>query len=111
MASFAEDDLSLSLIQSNGKGWNSKLAVDRNKIPELMCKSCNHICRDAVELSCDHNEEEDILFCESCLTQILRQNNNICPIDGSHKDTKFQAVRTTRRYVLKLKVVIYMYIF
>eukprot|EP01083_Nonionella_stella_P191465 708643_1 len=88
------------LLQVKGKGWNEKLFV--SKVPNITCQSCKHICKDAVELGCDHAEID--AFCKKCLSQVLDGNNNKCPINSSHVNPPIVSARTLRRQILSLKV-------
>eukprot|EP01084_Bolivina_argentea_P020982 38978_1 len=91
------------LLQVNGKGWNEKLFV--SKVPNICrCQSCKHICKDAVELGCDHDDAEIDAFCKQCLSDVLESNNNTCPINSLHVNPPVVSARTLRRQILNLKV-------
>ncbi len=91
------------LLQVNGKGWNEKLFV--SKVANIYtCQSCKHICQNAVELGCDHDDAEIDAFCQDCLAHVLQNNNNKCPMNSSHINPPTVSVRLVRRQILNLKV-------
>eukprot|EP01084_Bolivina_argentea_P297191 511957_1 len=102
MAASETDEL-LSTLQINGKGWNPKLFI--SKIPDVFtCQSCNSVCKDAVELGCDHDDSEIDAFCKQCLVQTIKSNNNQCPINAAHKNPSIASARSLRKQILSLKV-------
>eukprot|EP01083_Nonionella_stella_P063346 164611_1 len=68
-----------------------------------LCGNCKEVCRDAVELGCDHEDEDIILFCNSCLKDVISTNANKCPIN-QHFDPIICPVRSVRRQILKSSV-------
>eukprot|EP01084_Bolivina_argentea_P131836 232650_1 len=100
----ATDESVAELFQVNGKGWDTRLLVNKDKISEYDCHSCGEICRDAVELGCDHKDDEITLYCNICLMDVIKQNENRCPINKSHINPPIQSNRAVRRNILKLIV-------
>eukprot|EP01084_Bolivina_argentea_P276295 471431_1 len=72
----------IELLKTDSKGWTVALFEDQIKITTCLCASCNHICCDAVELACDHDDDTDIYpHCKNCLNNLIEDNNNKCPIN------------------------------
>eukprot|EP01083_Nonionella_stella_P292070 993564_1 len=93
----------ISLLQVNDNGWNASLFEDANEVNMSLCGNCKEVCRDAVELGCDHEDEDIILFCNSCLKDVISTNANKCPIN-QHFDPIICPVRSVRRQILKSSV-------
>eukprot|EP01083_Nonionella_stella_P247976 859095_1 len=98
------DNHLLSLLKVNGNGWNASLFQDQNVVNTSLCGNCKDVCRDAVELGCDHDDDDIILFCNSCLKNLISTNGNKCPIN-QHLDPIVFPVRSARRQVLKTSVI------
>eukprot|EP01084_Bolivina_argentea_P068672 124998_1 len=93
-----------SQIQSEGKGWNCKLFVNKDKMDEYKCKLCDNICVDCVELGCDHEDIDIEIYCNKCLIQVINNNNKICPINSKHITPNIQSNRAIRKQILKFQV-------
>ena len=61
------------------------------------------VCHDAVELGCDHNDEDICQYCNNCLINLISNNNDKCPINN-HINPIIVPNRATRRHILKLMV-------
>eukprot|EP01083_Nonionella_stella_P208330 756096_1 len=101
MAASVLKDSTISLLKIDDKGWNIGLFINNNQTYE--CKECHNICCDAVELSCDHDDDEIDLYCEVCLNEAISSNNNACPINKTHNPS-IQSNRSIRRQIMKLQV-------
>eukprot|EP01083_Nonionella_stella_P023570 65211_1 len=86
-------------LQLNNKGWDPALFVDRINLSAFLCKQCNGVCRVAVELSCDHDDDTIASYCHDCLEHILKLSDSTCPIDGLHQNTSFHSSRIARQYI------------
>eukprot|EP01084_Bolivina_argentea_P109521 195787_1 len=94
----------ISILKINGKGWNIKLFEDETKATTCLCASCDGVCCDAVELDCDHEDEDIYLYCKPCLSDLIKQNNNKCPIN-SHDEPTIISNRASRRQISKSLVI------
>eukprot|EP01084_Bolivina_argentea_P048241 88898_1 len=92
----------IALLKVNDNGWNVSLFVDQNEVNfnRSLCGNCKEVCRDAVELGCDHKDNEIVLFCNACLKDLISTNGNKCPIN-QHLDPIVSPVRSARRQILK----------
>eukprot|EP01084_Bolivina_argentea_P308197 532845_1 len=101
-----EELISMLNLRVDGKGWSGALFDDVNKIDaSSLCKHCNLICCDAVELGCQHNDDEEIfMHCELCLSELVADNGNKCMISG-HYNPPLDVARSIRRQILKAIVV------
>ena len=52
------DEDIISTLKANNKGWNIQLFQDQNALQQSICHKCKSVCCDAVELGCDHNDDE-----------------------------------------------------
>eukprot|EP01083_Nonionella_stella_P016023 44801_1 len=86
----------ISLLKVNDNGWNLSLFEDQNLLNRSLCGNCKEVCRDAVELGCDHDDDAIVLFCDSCLNDLISTNGNKCPIN-QHLDPIVSPVRSARR--------------
>eukprot|EP01083_Nonionella_stella_P016021 44796_1 len=93
----------ISLLKVNDNGWNVSLFEDQNELNRSLCGNCKEVCRDAVELGCDHDDDAIVLFCDSCLKDLISTNGNKCPIN-QHFDPIVSTVRSARRQILKTAV-------
>ena len=94
----------LSLLKINDKGWNIKIFEDETKAEALMCAYCGGVCCDAVELGCDHDDIDILLYCNYCLTELIKKNNNNkCPINN-HLNPIILSSRVCRNDILKLNI-------
>ena len=100
MAQSAVESQISSSLKIKGKGWNIQLFDDQMKLQECICSHCKAVCVDAVELGCDHKDEEIYPFCEQCLQQSIHQNNDTCIING-HQNPIILPSRSIRRQILK----------
>eukprot|EP01083_Nonionella_stella_P062943 163639_1 len=89
----------ISLLKVNDNGWNLSLFKDQNEVNQSLCGNCKEICRDAVELGCDHDDNQIVLFCDACLKHLISTNGNKCPIN-QHLDPIVSSVRFIRRQIL-----------
>eukprot|EP01083_Nonionella_stella_P032738 89587_1 len=95
----------VSLLKVNDNGWNVSLFQNQNVVDTALCGNCKEVCRDAVELGCDHDDDDAIvLFCDSCLKDLISTNGNKCPIN-QHLDPIVYPVRSVRRQILKSSVI------
>eukprot|EP01083_Nonionella_stella_P016022 44799_1 len=94
----------ISLLKVNENGWNVSLFEDQTVVNTALCNNCKEICRDAVELGCNHDDDEIVLFCDSCLKDLISTNDNKCPINR-HLDPIVSPVRFARRQILKSSVI------
>eukprot|EP01084_Bolivina_argentea_P255342 429450_1 len=93
------------MLKIDGLGWNISLFEDVNKISNYLCVHCGAICCDAVELGCDHDDDDEIfLHCTLCLSELIIENGNKCMISG-HYNPPLDAVRANRRQILKAPVI------
>eukprot|EP01084_Bolivina_argentea_P020490 38104_1 len=99
------ENISHALLQYEGKGWKIDLFVNDNVKNEYVCYYCENICKDAVELSCDidHDDDNIQLYCQSCLISVISSNGNRCPIDN-HQNPKYSSTRRIRAKINKAKV-------
>eukprot|EP01083_Nonionella_stella_P166336 555881_1 len=94
----------IALLKVNDNGWNVSLFQNQNVVDTALCGNCKEVCRDAVELGCDHDDDDAIvLFCDSCLKDLISTNGNKCPIN-QHLDPILSPVRSARRQILKSAV-------
>eukprot|EP01083_Nonionella_stella_P032736 89584_1 len=93
-----------SLLQVNDNGWNLSLFEDQNEVNTSLCGNCKEVCCDAVELGCDHDDDDIVLFCNSCLKDLISTNSNKCPIN-QHLDPIISSVRAVRRQILRASVI------
>eukprot|EP01084_Bolivina_argentea_P014338 26774_1 len=91
-------------IQSEEKGWNCALFINKDKLSDYKCKSCNNICKDCVELACEHDDIDIELYCNYCLKTLIANNNQTCPINSKHINPDTQSNRAIRKQILKLQV-------
>eukprot|EP01084_Bolivina_argentea_P048240 88897_1 len=95
----------IALLKVNDTGWLLSLFEDQNELNRSLCGNCKEVCRDAVELGCDHDDDDAIvLFCDSCLKDLISTNGNKCPIN-QHLDPIVYPVRSVRRQILKSSVI------
>eukprot|EP01083_Nonionella_stella_P313777 1127863_1 len=94
----------VSLLRVNENGWNVSLFQKQNIVDTALCGNCNEVCRGAVELGCDHDDKEIVLFCNSCLKDLISTNDNKCPIN-QHLDPIVSPVRSLRRQILQSSVI------
>eukprot|EP01083_Nonionella_stella_P032731 89571_1 len=95
----------VSLLKVNDNGWNVSLFQNQNVVDTALCGNCKEVCRDAVELGCDHDDDDAIvLFCDSCLKDLISTNGNKCPIN-QHLDPIVSPVRSLRRQILESSVI------
>eukprot|EP01084_Bolivina_argentea_P005517 10389_1 len=87
------------MARSAGKGWDVQLLGDQQIATMFLCESCNSICCDAVELGCNHKDEDICTFCSCCLDDLIKDNDNKCPING-HPDPVIIPNKFIRRYIL-----------
>eukprot|EP01084_Bolivina_argentea_P046596 85812_1 len=93
------------MLKIDVRGWNISIFDDINKVSNYLCAHCGAVCCDAVELGCDHDEDDEILlYCKTCLTELVTDNENKCMISG-HYNPPLDAVRANRRQILKAIVI------
>ena len=100
MAHSGVQDQLLSTLKVKDQGWNIQLFEDQNKLGEAICSHCKSVCVSAVELGCNHKDEEIYPFCDQCLQQLINSIDNECPIDR-HQNPIIIPSRATRRQILK----------
>ena len=81
-----------SLLKVNDKGWNINIFKDQNKMKEYLCAKCQSVCCNAVELGCDHKDEDVYVYCQDCLHKEIKHHLDKCPID-EHEDPIVSAPR------------------
>eukprot|EP01084_Bolivina_argentea_P075384 136667_1 len=92
------------MLKIDGRGWNIALFEDTNKVSNCLCAHCGAVCCDAVELGCDHNDEDILLYCTKCLSELVKDNSNKCMLSG-HDNPPLDSARSNRRQILKAIVV------
>eukprot|EP01084_Bolivina_argentea_P277623 474034_1 len=99
------DKVTSALLQDEGRGWKIGLFINDNIKMEYVCDYCNNLCRNAVELSCDVDHDDDTiqLYCESCLKEVIASNNNTCPINN-HSNPTYTSIRRIRGKINKSEV-------
>eukprot|EP01083_Nonionella_stella_P250221 864425_1 len=90
----------LASLKTNNRGWTIGLFQDQHTLPSFICFECKCVCCEAVELGCDHDDNDIFLYCKSCLTQLIKGNGNKCPIDN-HDDPTIIPNRSLRRQISK----------
>ena len=95
--------LTASLLKGDDKGWGVHLFKNQMQISACMCAHCGSVCCDAVELGCEHNDDDNLLYCNKCLKFIITDNNGKCPVD-SHADPSTIPNRAIRRQIAKCTV-------
>eukprot|EP01084_Bolivina_argentea_P051264 94301_1 len=93
----------VNLLCVNGKGWNIDLFEEKNDILHTLCANCGSVCKDAVELGCDHEDIDIFLYCNGCLMELMNKNNGNCPINN-HPKGIISKNRATRRLIAKCTV-------
>eukprot|EP01084_Bolivina_argentea_P063515 115956_1 len=90
----------LSALKINDKGWDIEIFEDDTKISGCLCANCEGICCDAVELGCKkkHNNNDIFLYCNQCLTDLINDNHNKCPIN-LHDNPEIIPTRAVRRQI------------
>eukprot|EP01084_Bolivina_argentea_P291550 501091_1 len=93
-------------LKIDGRGWSISLFEDTNKVANYLCGHCGAVCCDAVELGCQHEEEDDEIFmyCKYCLNELVKDNGNKCMISG-HYNPPLDVARAIRRKILKAIVI------
>ena len=91
--------LLLNLLKVDKRGWNICLFEDNSKIRACLCNHCKSVCRDAVELGCDHEDKDIFTYCNSCLSDLIQNNNDKCPINN-HENPIIFSLRSNRRQIL-----------
>eukprot|EP01084_Bolivina_argentea_P297860 513226_1 len=94
----------VSLLKIDDRGWNISLFEDKNRISASLCEYCKSVCCDAVELGCDHDDNEICSYCKECLIDLVKHNENKCPIN-QHDNPVISPVRSVRRQILKSLVI------
>ena len=102
----------LSLARGYDMGWKVYLFEDQKSILRLQCGICQHVCYNAVGLSCiiqvdksskrNLNNDHDILYCKLCLETYLKENNNKCPINKNHKNVSCNINYSIRKKINNL---------
>eukprot|EP01084_Bolivina_argentea_P063356 115709_1 len=98
-------------------GYNIDIFKDKSIALQYQCMICKQICDHPVELSCGDDEDDDsciisddnsyshdVLYCESCLSLYLSNNNNNCPINSKHLNIKYNTARNIRKQINNLFV-------
>eukprot|EP00483_Globobulimina_turgida_P008589 UN08607 len=94
----------LSLLHVDGKGWNIALFEDTAKASTCICEFCGSICYEAVELGCEHDDDEICLYCKQCLTELITENHHKCIINN-HNNPSVIPARSTRRQIYRSIVI------
>mmetsp|Transcript_38967 Transcript_38967/g.62215 ORF Transcript_38967/g.62215 Transcript_38967/m.62215 type:complete len:496 (+) Transcript_38967:102-1589(+) len=90
-------------LKREKKGWDLPLFECSQKVSNQRCEHCKSVCCDAVELGCDHDDNDVFLYCHQCLNEMIQNHNNQCPING-HKNPIISPNRVSRRQILKSTV-------
>eukprot|EP01084_Bolivina_argentea_P050203 92308_1 len=85
----------VKLLQIDGKGWKIDLFENENCVLHALCAKCGLVCRDAVELGCEHSNSQIFLHCNDCLNKLIVNNNGNCPINNHPNPITFKN-RATR---------------
>eukprot|EP01084_Bolivina_argentea_P085018 153687_1 len=101
----ALSDIGCKLLQCNGQGWNIDIFIDEHIKTEYICCFCHNVCKDAVELSCDGDHDDDAiqLYCQKCLLSDISAHKDNCPIDN-HPKPSYVPNRRSRGKINKAKV-------
>ena len=91
-------------LKVDNKGWNIAIFDDKIKLSTCVCAHCNSVCCDAVELGCDHQDNEIFAYCNKCLTQLIEDNDGLCPIN-KHKNPSIVPSRLLRGQILRSMVI------
>eukprot|EP01083_Nonionella_stella_P040973 111101_1 len=98
-------------MKPHSGGYKLYLFENQTEALKYECSLCHQVSFNAVELACDedvhipaeNNEDHDgIFYCKSCLKSYLRNNNDTCPINPSHHNTKYRDNRYIRKRVNNL---------
>eukprot|EP01084_Bolivina_argentea_P255340 429445_1 len=101
----ASSEIVNKMLKIDGLGWHIALFEDVNKVANYLCAHCGSVCCDAVELGCDHGDDDEILlYCKICLTELVSDNGNKCMISG-HYNPPLDVARSIRRQISKAIVV------
>ena len=98
-----QDEL-LSILRSDGKGWDIGLFEDKIKITTCLCHHCGSVCDKAVELGCDHEDNDIFIHCNNCLSDLIQDNDGKCPIN-KHENPIIAPSRAIRRQISKSTVI------
>eukprot|EP01084_Bolivina_argentea_P029393 54570_1 len=90
----------IKLLQDDNRGWKTDLFENTNGILHALCARCGSVCKDAVELDCEHDDEVIFLHCADCLQELISKNNGNCPINN-HINPIIARSRATRRLISK----------
>eukprot|EP01083_Nonionella_stella_P048075 128738_1 len=71
----------LASLKVNNKGWDIGIFRGQHLLKSCVCPQCHGACCEAVELGCDHDDNDIFLFCHLCLKQLVKDNDNKWPID------------------------------
>eukprot|EP01084_Bolivina_argentea_P285179 488983_1 len=88
------------LLKIGDRGWDIKLFEEETKMSTCICANCNGICCDAVELGCDHEDDDIFLYCNGCLNDLITTNDNKCPIN-KHNNPNIISNRSIRKQISK----------
>ena len=102
MAQSKAQDQHSSILKCDGNGWDIKLF--EQSMDHLLCAHCESVCCDAVELGCDHDEDDVLMYCQLCLQTVVNQGGNKCPLSG-HSDPIIVPSRSSRRQISKSPVI------
>eukprot|EP01084_Bolivina_argentea_P270719 460396_1 len=92
-----------TLLQNDEKGWKVNLFEDQNNILHALCANCGGVCRDPVELACDHIDNDISLHCKQCMTDLIDINSGNCPINN-HSNPIVVKNRAMKRLIVKSMV-------
>eukprot|EP01084_Bolivina_argentea_P196173 336334_1 len=97
----------ISFLKVDNKGWDTAIFEDSKQLH--LCTHCNAVCCDASELICDacdasDDDNDGQLYCNKCLQDLIKENNNKCPFNTTHLNPSINAVRFIRKAILKLNV-------
>ena len=88
------------MLKLNNKGWKPSLFTNGKTMKNSLCPICGGVCCAAVELGCDHNDNEIFSYCNDCLSSLIKtKHNGKCPLTN-HTDPIIIPIRSLRRQIL-----------
>eukprot|EP01084_Bolivina_argentea_P247448 413972_1 len=100
----ASTEIVNKMLKIDSRGWNISLFEDVSKVSNCLCTHCGAVCCDAVELGCQHEDDEIFMYCKYCLNELVKENGNKCMI-SEHYNPPFVAARSNRRQILQTIVI------
>ena len=94
----------LSLLKIDDNGWNIELFQDPIKMNACLCNHCGGVSCNPVELSCDHDDNDIYVYCHTCLSNMISDNDDKCPIN-KHDKPIIVSSRALRRHISRSMIV------